>query len=139
MCYLNKVLRVKKIFADCHSREETYNKIIELGKSGGQFDQNEKNESNRVSGCQSTMYLRSWEKDGGIYFQAWSDALISAGLAQLLILAYSGQPPEVILKESPAFLEELNIPASLTPNRANGLYQIHLKMQQDALKHLMGH
>jgi len=126
--------KVMKLFENCSSREDKYNKIIELGKNGANFDDCEKIESNIVYGCQSTMYLKSWMDEGRIYFEAWSDALISAGLAQLLILAYSGEDPMVVLKEAPLFLEELDIPGSLTPNRANGLYQIHLKMKQDAIR-----
>lgn len=137
MCFTTKVLNVKKLFDHCATLEEKYNKIIDLGKVGADFDQDYKLDSNRVPGCQSTMYLHSWVENGSIYFKAWSDALISAGLAELLILAYSGETPEVVLKKPPRFLEELDIPASLTPNRASGLYQIHLKMQQEALKHLM--
>ncbi len=134
MSYFNKVLKVKQLFKDCSSREDMYNKIIELGKVGAIFDDCEKIESNLVHGCQSTMYLRSWLEEGCIYFNAWSDALISAGLVQLMIMAYSGEKPEVVLKEAPEFLEELDIPGSLTPSRANGLYQIHLRMKQDAIK-----
>lgn len=83
------------------------------------------------------MYLRSVKKGDVIQFEAASDALISAGLAAILIMAFSGEAPETILKCPPSYLEELGISASLTPNRANGLYSIHLRMKQDALKHLL--
>jgi len=136
MSFSNKVLNINQLFTNCHSKEEIYNTIIELGRNSEAFSDQDKVEANLVRGCQSTMYLRSWAKDGSIYFQAWSDALISAGLAQLLILAYTGETPEVILKEPPNFLDELDIPSSLTPNRINGLSQIHLKMKQEALKHI---
>jgi len=144
LCYdeymknFNKTFTIKKIFENCSSREDRYNKIIELGKNGAQLNDHEKTESNLVLGCQSKMYLKSWLDGGRIYFQAGSDALISAGLAQLLIIAYEGEHPEVILKEAPEFLEELDIPGSLTPSRANVLYQIHLKMKQDAIRLLAG-
>jgi len=130
----SKIIFIKNLFADCANAEAKYNKIMELGKQGAAFDEEEKTDENLVPGCQSTMYLQSWIQEGCIHFNAWSDALISAGLAQLLILAYSGQRPEVVLKKPPAFLDELNIPGSLTPNRANGLFQIHLRMKQDALR-----
>ena len=110
---------------------------MELGKLGEELALEHRVESNEVQGCQSTMYLHSWIEDGRVYFRAWSDALISAGLAELLIRAYNGETPEVVIKALPTFIEDLDIAVSLTPNRANGLYQIHLRMKQDALKFLM--
>lgn len=80
------------------------------------------------------MYLRSFYDNGIIVFEAASDALISAGLAALLIQVYSNETPEAILKCPPTFLESTGLSASLTPSRANGLYSIHLRMKQDALK-----
>ena len=76
------------------------------------------------------MYLYTNSSEGKIVFQGSSDALISQGLAALLIRIYSGESPETILKCPPNFLEELGIPASLSPNRANGLYSLHLRMKQ---------
>ena len=83
------------------------------------------------------MHLLTSKEEGKLYFQAESDALISKGLAALLIAVYSGESPEAILKCPPSYLEEIGITASLTPNRANGLYSIHLRMKQEALKALI--
>ena len=92
---------------------------------------------NVVPGCQSVMYLRSYMEGGAVFFEAESEALISSGLAALLVCVYSGELPEAILKCPPDYLEELGIRTSLTPNRTNGLYHIHLRMRQDALKFLV--
>ncbi len=83
------------------------------------------------------MYLHSFLLEDKIFFEPESDALISSGLAALLTQVYSGETPEVVLKCPPTYLDELGISASLTPNRANGLYSIHLRMKQDALKMLV--
>ncbi len=92
---------------------------------------------NIVPGCQSVMYLHSRLEEGRVYFTVGSDALISAGLAALLVNVYNGESPETILKCPPDYIKELNIGASLTPGRANGLHNIHLRMKQDALKFLL--
>jgi cysteine desulfuration protein SufE len=86
-----------------------------------------------VNGCQSIVYLRSFLHDGHLFFQAESEALISSGLAYLLIAVYNGELPEVILKCLPVFIDELGISASLTPGRSNGLASIYLRMKQDAI------
>ena len=132
-----KQAEIKKLFEPLSTEEEKYSKIIELGRTLPPLAETFKIEENRVKGCQSQMYLHSDYKEGQVLFQASSDALISSGLAYLLLFVYSGQTPEAILKCPPTYLEELGITASLTPNRANGLYSLHLKMKQDALKHLL--
>lgn len=134
---LDKQNQIKKLFSSCHSKEEKYLKIIELARENPSMDPKYKIRENVVPGCQSTMYLRSYMKDGVVLFEADSEALISSGLAALLIQVYSGETPETLLKCPPDYLEELGISASLTPNRANGLYHIHLRMKQDALKLLV--
>ncbi len=132
-----KQMQVKALFDACTSEELKYHKIIELGKQQPHLPDSEKTPENIVKGCQSTMYLTASFKDGCVFFAADSDALISAGLAAILIKVYSGETPEAILKCPPKYLEELGIGASLTPSRANGLYSIHLRMKQDALKFYM--
>lgn len=134
---LDKQAAVKQIFAVCTTEESKYERIIALGKENPPLDPKYKVEANYVAGCQSLMYLHSFLVDGKVYFEAESDALISSGLAAILIKVYSGEPPEVILKCPPTYLADLGIQASLTPNRSNGLYSIHLRMKQDALKFYM--
>lgn len=134
---LEKQQKVKALFAACQNEELKYQKIIELGKQQPRLKEKDKVPQNFVPGCQSLMYLSSQLKGGQVFFEADSDALISFGLAAILIKVYSGETPETILKCPPTYLEELGIGASLTPSRANGLYSIHLRMKQDALKFYM--
>ncbi|MFQ5729118.1 MAG: SufE family protein [Waddliaceae bacterium] len=134
---LEKQEAIKALFSNCSTEEERYLKIIEIGRESIPLDPKYKVPENIVQGCQSTLYLRSHITDGVVMFHAESDALISSGLAALLIHVYNGETPETIIKCPPDFLEELNISASLTPNRANGLYSLHLRMKQDALKFLL--
>ncbi len=134
---LEKQAAVKQLFAACISEESKYERIIALGKGNPPLNPEDKVPVNLVAGCQSMMYLHSFLENGVVHFAAESDALISSGLAAILIKVYSGEPPEVILKCPPTYLEELGIHASLTPNRSNGLYSIHLRMKQEALKFYM--
>jgi cysteine desulfuration protein SufE len=124
---------IKELLLQCITEEDKYKKIIALGKELPRLEASQKIPRNIVHGCQSTMYLYSRLENGKLFFQADSEALISAGLAAILIAAYQGESPETLLKCPPSFLESLGIGATLTPSRANGLYSIHLKMKQDAL------
>lgn len=134
---LEKQKAVKSLFAECLTEEDKYSKIIDLGRNLPHLDSCYKNSENIVKGCQSLMYMRSFYDGNVMTFTAESDALISSGLAALLIMVYSGEQPETILKCPPDYLTDLGISASLTPNRANGLYSMHLKMKQEALKALI--
>lgn len=134
---LEKQRQIKELFSQCASEDLRYQKLIELGRELSPLSASFKIPENLVKGCQSTMFLHSYMSEGKMFFEADSDALISAGLAAILLRAYNGETPEAVLKCPPNYLEDLGISASLTPNRANGLYSIHLKMKQDALKFLV--
>jgi cysteine desulfuration protein SufE len=131
---LQKQEEIKKFFSSCTSQESKYAKIIELGRKGQKLAPEYITPKNLVKGCQSQVYLYTYWENGKIWFQAGADALISAGLAALLVNVYNGEDLETILKCAPSYLEELGIGSSLTPNRANGLYSIHLRMKQDAIQ-----
>ncbi len=125
------------LFADCSKPEDVYNKIIEIGQEARKENFPYTDEAYLVHGCQSKLYLYTKQSDAKLSFKAHSDALISMGLAQLLVKYFTDESAETILKSPPTFLEKLNIPNSLTPSRANGLYNIHLRMKQEALKILV--
>lgn len=134
---LEKQQKIKDLFLSCPTDEAKYEKIIELGRRLPPLSADDKTPENLVKGCQSQMYIHSYWLNDTIIFETESDALISAGLAALLVHVYSGEPPESILKCPPAYLDEIGISSSLTPNRASGLYSMHLRMKQEALKMLV--
>ncbi len=124
---------LKKLFSLFSTAEEKYEKIIEMGRVLPPLSPEAKIEANLVSGCQSLLYLETTYKNSLVYFNADSEALISKGLAALLIYVYSGQPPDSLFKEPPLFLKELGITRALSPARSNGLLSLYKKMQQTSL------
>jgi cysteine desulfuration protein SufE len=129
-----KQRRLKELFAPCATAELRYQKLIELGKTLPPLPLEERTEETLVTGCQSLMHLSSSLCDGKMVFRAASDALISAGLAALLIAAYDGEPPEAILQCPPSFIDDLRLTADLTPGRSNGLASMWRRMRQDTIK-----
>ena len=128
--------KLKKIFSSRPTAEEKYTKVIELGRSLKPYPKEDQTSDYLVKGCQSQLFLKATFKEGLIHFEAKSDALISAGLAALLLMIYDQQPPEAILKCPPTVLKELEITSYLSPSRANGLRSVYLRMQQEAVKAL---
>lgn len=131
-----KIFSVKELFSTCSTNEDRYKKILELGALLPFFDLNQKLPCNLVEGCQSVMYVHITFSEGKVYFTAYSEALISKGLAALLHFVYNGELPEVILKNPPLFLKELQILPSLSPSRANGVASLFSKLQKASLKFL---
>ena len=134
---LEKQQQIIEIFSHLLTDEEKYHLIIEWGREQKTLEAKYKTSDNLVSGCQSQVYLHTYWLADKLVFETESDALISAGLASLLTKVYSNETPEVILKCPATYLDQIGISTSLTPNRANGLYSIHLRMKQDALKLLL--
>lgn len=131
-----KIDLIKQKFSSLKSPDERYGLIIQMGRALLPLPPDQKIPANIVPGCQSTLHLAATLSDNKLFFSAASDALISAGLAALLIEAFNGCTPEEILRSSSSFLQELGITASLSPNRSNGLGSIYLKMKQIALKNI---
>ncbi len=134
---LNKHEAIKKIFDACKTPEERYELIISLGKKLPPLDPLFKTTQNLVEGCQSKLYLNSLLINNTLQFECDSDALISKGLAAILMHLYNNETPEHILKNPPTILSDLNIFISLSPTRAHGLRSLYLKMQKIALQHLV--
>ncbi len=131
------ILLTKNFFSQFQSMEARFCALIDMGKKLSPFAEAQKTQKNLVSGCQSHLYLSAELIDGKVFFNASCEALISAGLAALLISVYNGESPDTILQSSLDFLVDLNIQASLSHNRSNGLTSIHLRMKQEALQCLL--
>lgn len=135
---LEKQARLEERFAGVPEAKARYELIIELGRELKKVSKQEiASPENLVSGCQSEVYLTSRLENGKIFFEIYSEALISAGLAALLLFIYQGESPETLLTCPPTCLERIGIHASLSPGRSNGLASMHLKMKQEALKYLL--
>lgn len=132
---LQKQDEIKHLLAPHLSPQARYAKIIELGSQLPAFNPEWKTDENLVRGCQSLMYLKTLlSPDGQALFYATSDALISKGLAYLLIHVYHEEPPQAIFSAPPLYLKEVGLDLLLSPGRSNGLASLLLRMKQDLLK-----
>ena len=134
---LKKQNLLKESFNALKSQEEKYHRIIELGQAAPPMHPHDQVKENLVAGCQSLLHLKVECTKGLLALQASSDALISAGLAQLLIKVYDGESPEAVFKCPPLFIKEIGLIEALSPSRANGLKSLYQKLQQESLKYLV--
>ena len=120
-------------FSFLDSWDDKYEYIIELGKKLAPLDEKHKTEENKVKGCQSTVWLVASEKDGKIYYEADSDAIIVKGLISMLVNVLSGQKANEILQARLGFIEEIGMNAHLAQTRSNGLLAMVKQMKNYAL------
>lgn len=131
--FYRKIDELKDIFSQMSSKKQIYQKILEFGSKLSPFDPKSFLKSHIVVGCQSRVYIKASFRSGLVYFEAASDALISAGLAYILTYVYSENDPKLVVLESPTFLEELKIPHSLSMSRSNGLLNMYKHIQKTTL------
>lgn len=131
--FKKNIENLKEIFSRCTTPEKRYEKIIECASFLPPFNEAEKTEKNLVPGCQSILYVSVHLKENRVFFTAFSEALISKGLAALLFYVYNGVSPEIILKNPPVFLKDLGILSSLSPSRSNGVLSLFKKIQTSVI------
>ncbi|TAH40001.1 MAG: SufE family protein [Bacteroidetes bacterium] len=112
---------------------EKYEYIIELGQKLSDLDEKYKIDSNKIKGCQSSVWLNAYEKDGLIFFEADSDSTFVKGEIALLIRVLSGQKPADIVSNELAFIDKIGLRQHLAMTRANGLASMIKQMKLYAL------
>lgn len=100
---------------------EKYEYIIDLGKELTQLDSDYKTEENRIKGCQSQLWIHIENKDGILNFSADSDAIITKGIAALILRPVQGQNIKDIAKYDFNFVDKIGLREHLSMTRSNGL------------------
>jgi cysteine desulfuration protein SufE len=119
-------------FALFDEPREKYEYIIDLGKRLPPLPDAQKTAANKVSGCQSQVWMVG-ELDpasGRLRLLADSDAVIVKGLIALLMRLYSDRPPAEILATPPSVFEKVGLGKLLTPGRSNGLYSMVKRIRE---------
>ncbi|MCK9325160.1 MAG: SufE family protein [Bacteroidales bacterium] len=114
----------QKIVEDFSALEEwmdKYNYLIEMGKELPLIDPALRNDNYLIRGCQSRVWINADLKDGKIFYTADSDAIITKGLAALMIRVFTGHTPEEIINADLSFIEKIGLKEHLSPTRSNGL------------------
>lgn len=121
-------------FSDYDDWMDKYQLLIDLGNEQQPLDEQYKNESNLIEGCQSRVWLQADLTDEGkIHFQAESDALIVKGIITLLIRVLNNQTPDDILNADLYFIDQIGLREHLSPTRSNGLLAMMKQMRMYAL------
>ena len=126
---LNKIVNKLKSTND---PKRKYEYILWLGKKLPSPSNEILIPENKVKGCVSEVYVKGTLINGKIYWQGFSDALITRGLLSFLISGLNELSPQQILNLSNNFIEDTGLKKSLTPSRSNGFLNILIKMKSQA-------
>lgn len=101
---------------------DRYQYLIDMGRKLPEFKEEWRNDTNRVHGCQSQVWLRVEGDASRLHFDAISDSAIVSGLIALLLRIYNDRSAAEILKTPPDFIAGIGLDAHLSPTRSNGLH-----------------
>lgn len=111
---------------------ERYQYLIDLGRGLPALSSEHRIESNRITGCQSQVWIVSAGNAERLDFGGGSDSAIVAGLSALLLRVYSGRSASEILATEPTFIEATGLSAHLSPTRSGGLSSMLRRIREVA-------
>ena len=120
-------------FNDFTDWMDKYQMLIDLGSELDALDEQHKNDSNLIDGCQSRVWIQCDVKEGRLFFTADSDALIVKGIIALLIQVLSGHTAKEILDADLYFIDRIGLREHLSPTRSNGLLAMVKRIKAYAL------
>ena len=126
----NEIIEEFSLFEDWMQR---YEYMIELGKAIELIDTSKKIDSNLIKGCQSKLWLHAELKNNKLIFKADSEAIITKGIAAVLLRVFSNQTPKDILNANLGFVDKIGLKEHLSPTRANGLISMIKQIKYYAL------
>ena len=120
-------------FADFTDWMDKYQMLIDMGNDLESLNDQYKNDSNLIDGCQSRVWLQCDYKNGQLVFTADSDALIVKGIIAWLNRVLSGHTPKEIIDAKLYFIDKLGLKEHLSPTRSNGLLAMIKQIRMYAL------
>ncbi|WP_315264300.1 SufE family protein [Pseudomonas fragi] len=118
-------------FEHCTGWEQRARLLMQWGQRLPELSEADKNDANRVHGCESQMWLVGKQVDGQWQFAASSEARLIRGLVALLLVRVNGLTTQELLQvDLPGWFEQLGLSRQLSPSRSNGLNAVLVRMRE---------
>jgi cysteine desulfuration protein SufE len=101
--------------------EEKYLAIMELGESLPKLNESQKNNLNRVIGCQSRVWLVLERLEGRLNIQGEADSRLVQGLLAIVVNVYNHKTKQEIMELGSSWITELGLGQNLSMVRQSGL------------------
>lgn len=118
-------------FAVCPGWEQRARLLMQWGERLEPLSEEERCESNRVHGCESTVWLVPGHDGERLQIRASSDARLLRGLLALLLLRVNGLTAAELAEVDVAdWFNRLGLARQLSPSRSNGLNAVLTRIRQ---------
>jgi cysteine desulfuration protein SufE len=125
-------------FAALDDWDDRYRYLIELGRELPPLSEAAHNDTNKVQGCASQVWLDTTVRPNGaggpvLTFEGDSDAHIVRGLIAILFAIYSGRTArDILVTDAVKLFESMGLREHLTPQRSNGFRSMVERIRSDA-------
>lgn len=104
--------------------------LMQWGERLPAWNDEDRNEANRVHGCESQVWLKGELREGHWQFVAASDARLIRGLLALLLVRVNGLSGDDLHQVDLAdWFNQLGLSRQLSPSRSNGLNAVLQRMR----------
>ncbi|HBZ93571.1 MULTISPECIES: SufE family protein [unclassified Pseudomonas] len=118
-------------FASCPGWEQRARLLMQWGERLEPLGDEERQEHNRVHGCESLVWLVAERRDGRLHFRASSDARLLRGLLAVLLVRVEGlSDTELATLDLADWFNQLGLQRQLSPSRSNGLNAVLQRIRE---------
>lgn len=118
-------------FSNCPGWEQRARLLMQWGERLEPLSDEERQEDNRVHGCESLVWLLAEQRDGKWHFRATSDARLLRGLLAVLLVRVEGlNGEELSALDLVDWFNQLGLQRKLSPSRSNGLNAVLQRMRE---------
>ncbi|MBB1519998.1 SufE family protein [Aquipseudomonas guryensis] len=118
-------------FGQCPGWEQRARLLMQWGERLAALSEEERQESHRVHGCDSQVWLVGACSDGHWQFRAASDARLIRGLLAVLLARVNGlDGGELQGVDLADWFNQLGLARQLSPSRSNGLNAVLQRMRE---------
>ncbi|QKE62403.1 SufE family protein [Aquipseudomonas campi] len=118
-------------FAACPGWEQRARLLMQWGERLAPLSEEDKQEVNRVSGCESQVWLVGEIQESRWQFRATSDARLIRGLLAVLLARVDGlSAAELDALDLADWFNQLGLARQLSPSRSNGLNAVLQRMRE---------
>ncbi len=126
----NEIVEEFSVFDDWMDK---YAYLVELGNEISPMDESEKIDENLIEGCQSKVWIIAEMQGDKMQLKADSDAIITKGIASLLIRVMGNEKPEDVMNADLSFIDKIGLNQHLSPTRSNGLLSMIKRIKAYAM------
>lgn len=124
-------LAALQAFNECPGWEQRARLLMQWGDQLTPLSEAERCDANRVSGCESLVWLVAEYQGDHWQLRASSDARLLRGLLALLLARVNGLTAEDMAHvDLPAWFSQLGLTRHLSPSRSNGLQAVLIRLKQ---------